>query len=88
MRRVLRMMPEILAEDIEAAIRAEDVLVFSYPSSEDGQPKERVLSPWMLERDDEIVKGWDHDHERVRRYEIARMSTVYVDLACEWVRPA
>lgn len=72
---------------IQLAIDAEDVIVFEYPSSMDGQPKRRRLSPWLLERDGAILKGWDHDHERVRRYALARMSAVEISLAEEWVRP-
>jgi len=74
---------------IESAINAEDVIVFSYPSSEDGQPKRRVFSPWLLERDGEIVKGWDHGADGIRRYSIGTIfgHTIDVDLSEEWVRP-
>lgn len=73
---------------IESAIAAEDVLIFSYPSSATGQPKRRKFSPWLLERDGEVVKGWDHDADGVRRYALARIrESVQVDLSEEWVRP-
>jgi predicted DNA-binding transcriptional regulator YafY len=75
---------------IESAITAEDVLIFSYPSSEDGNPKTRRLSPYLIERDAarEIVKGWDHDAEAIRRYALANIvGAVEVALAEEYVQP-
>lgn len=83
-----RLMAEAVAAMVESAIDAEDVLQFSYPSSEDGSMVPRKFSPWMLERDGEIVKGYDHGKESVCRYGIAKIGdTILVDLAEEWVRP-
>lgn len=83
-----RLSAEAVSAMIESAIAAEDVLRFSYPSSTDGSPVERTFSPWLLERDGEIVKGWDHNREGIRRYVISRIGdTIQVDLAEEWARP-
>lgn len=72
---------------LQVAINAQDVLVFSYPSSVDGQPRMRRLSPWKLERDDEVLMGYDHDHERPRRYTVAKIGDIDIDLAEEYVMP-
>lgn len=76
------------SEAINEAIERSWVIQFSYPSSQDGAPILRTLSPWLLERDGEVVKGWDHDRERVRRYQLARMTDVELPPDTEFVHPA
>jgi len=62
------------ARHIELAMQAHDVISFDYPSSEDGRPVRRTLSPWQFERGGTILMGWDHDRERPRRYDLARIA--------------
>jgi predicted DNA-binding transcriptional regulator YafY len=75
------------ADQIQSAIYAEDVIAFSYPSSVDGQPVRRVLSPYVLESDDRILKGWDHGREQVRRYALNKIDSVDVILDESFVHP-
>lgn len=73
---------------IELAIDAEDVIGFSYPSSVDGQPVRRVVSPYLIESDGRILKGWDHGREQIRRYALNKITGADVLLDEEFVAPA
>lgn len=55
-----------------AAVDAERVVQFSYPSSEDGTPVRRTFSPW--EPHGASILGWDHDRERPRHYRPERIT--------------
>jgi predicted DNA-binding transcriptional regulator YafY len=76
------------SDEISEAIARSWVIQFSYPSSKDGAPIVRTLSPYLLEGGGEIVKGWDHDRECVRRYQLARMDDVELPSDAEFVNPA
>lgn len=73
---------------LELAIDAEDVIAFSYPSSVDGGLVRRVLSPYLIEGDGRILKGWDHGREQIRRYAINKIEGADVLLDEEYVQPA
>ena len=75
------------SDHIQSAIDTEDVIAFSYPSSVDGQPVRRTLSPYVLESDGMILKGWDHGREQVRRYALNKIDSVDVLFDEEFVQP-
>jgi predicted DNA-binding transcriptional regulator YafY len=58
---------------MELAISSEDVLEFDYPSSVDGAPVRRTLSPWRLEKSANVLFGYDHGREAPRRYMVAKI---------------
>jgi predicted DNA-binding transcriptional regulator YafY len=72
---------------IELAIDAEDPIAFSYPSSTDGQLQRRVLSPYLIEGDGRILKGYDHGREEIRRYALNKIESADVLLDEDFVHP-
>jgi proteasome accessory factor B len=75
------------AEHLETAAKTEAVIAFSYPSSVDGQPVRRTLSPWQFEKGGTVLMGWDHDRERPRRYSLDKIEDMDWVLNESFVHP-
>jgi predicted DNA-binding transcriptional regulator YafY len=75
------------ADILTAAIRAETVVQFRYPSH--GVLVLRTFSPWEMAEDGESLLGYDHGREGIRRFSISKITGEIVpdDGADNYVQP-